>query len=125
MRRTDGCMNCAEVREIAAYGLCFTCYRKNERARDRQTAEVDRHSPGLRREHKKLFRGFTGVMVGLSALGVSNDDALKVRQIIGPYLEPIAKFLAPGGETGEVNSEREPPEQFTVHRVPDLAEKAR
>ena len=94
MRRSDGCVNCGDVREIAAHGLCFRCYRRNERASEQQAASVDRHNPGARREHKKLFRGFTSVMVGLSDLGVSQEHVLAIRKMIEPYLAPIAKFLA-------------------------------
>ena len=52
-RKIDGCLNCGEVREMAAHGLCFKCYRRNDRANDRQLAGVDRHNPGIRREHKR------------------------------------------------------------------------
>ena len=117
MRRTDGCMNCGETREIAGHGLCFKCYRRDERADDRRYASADRHNPGVRREHKKLFRGFTSVMVGLSDLGISKSDVLAVRRIMEPYLVPIATFLALKGEQNEssVNSEPKLGSQFTVH----------
>ncbi len=69
MRKTEGCVNCGEVREIAAHGLCFACSRRKERDSERQLPSVDRHNPGIRREHKKLFRGFTNVMVGLRTSG--------------------------------------------------------
>jgi hypothetical protein len=109
MRRRNHCLNCGELRELAAHGLCFTCYRREDRARDREFASIDLHNPGIRREHQKLFRGFSGVMIGLSSLGVSKDDALEIRRIIAPYLGPIEKFLAPAPEreVSEVNSERE------------------
>jgi hypothetical protein len=102
MRRTDSCLNCGETREIAAHGFCFACYRKDERARERQAGPVDRHNPGIRREHKKLFRGFTSVMVGLSDLGVQKSDVLAIRQTLDPYVVPIAEFLGPSAEEGEV-----------------------
>jgi hypothetical protein len=90
--------------------LCFKCYRQQERAADQQLAGVDRHNPGIRREHKKLFRGFANAMNGLSDLGVSKTDVLKIRGILGAYLDPIAEFLSPAqeSETGEadVNSEQ-------------------
>jgi hypothetical protein len=108
MRRRDSCMNCGEVREMAGYGLCYRCYRAEGRAEDRaddqQFADVDRHSPGVRREHKKLFRGLTGVMVGLSDLGVSRSDVFAIRRIIDPYLAAIAAFLAPETSHDEVES---------------------
>ena len=118
MRKTDGCVNCGEVREIAAHGLCFACYRQKERATDRLLPGVDRHNPGIRREHKKLFRGFTSVMVGLSDLGVSRNDVLAIRKSIEPYLVPIAKFLSLGPEKrgDAVNSEHDARLRFTVHR---------
>jgi hypothetical protein len=119
MRRTDGCVQCGEVREIAGKGLCFKCYRQAERAADRQFAGVDRHNPGIRREHKKVFRGFTAVMAGLSDLGVELNDALAIRRILEPYIVLIAKFLAPAPEQEkretEVNSERNSQSLFTVH----------
>ena len=68
MRRIDGCVQCGEVREIAGNDLCFKCYRQAERAADRQFAGVDRHNPGIRREHKKVFRGFTKRDGGLERL---------------------------------------------------------
>ena len=104
-RKTDGCTNCGEIREIAAHGLCFKCYRRDERAGDRAFATVDRHDPGIRREHKKLFRGFTNMMVGLSDLGVSNPDVLRIRRIIDAYLRPIAEFLTPAPAQDEAGGE--------------------
>jgi hypothetical protein len=127
MRRTDGCMNCGEVREIAAHGLCFACYRRQERAEERRFAAVDRHNPGIRREHKKLFRGFTGVMGGLSDLGVSKSDVLTIRRMLDPYVAPIAEFLGPAPERAEVegamNGEQKSSGVFTVHRAADAVER--
>jgi hypothetical protein len=83
---------------------------------------VDRHSPGVRREHKKLLRGFTSVMVGLGELGVSQNDISTIRRIIDPYLTPIAKLLATASEPEkaetEVKSERNSKNLFTVHAGP-------
>jgi hypothetical protein len=121
MRRENECLNCGEVREMAAHGLCFKCYRRNDRANDRQFAGADRHNPGLRKEHKKLFRGFTGVMAGLSDLGVSKEDVLTIRRMLDPYVISIAEFLALAPDQdeigGAVNSERQSSGVFTVHRT--------
>lgn len=121
MRQMICCLNCGEVREMAAHGLCFACYRREERASDRQLPGVDRHSPGVRREHKKLFRGFTNLMIGLSDLGVSLDEVLAIRRAVEPYLAPITKFLAPEPEKSEdaVNSEQKLCEVFTFHSRPE------
>lgn len=92
MRREDQCINCGEPREIASRGLCFKCYRRGERARDRPVP--NRHNLAIRKEHKKLFHGLTSVMTGMSELGVTKADVLEIRQIIEPYLAPIAEFLS-------------------------------
>jgi hypothetical protein len=127
MRRVDSCTNCGETREIAAHGLCFTCYRRDDRAKDRQFA-VDRHNPGIRREHKKMFRGFTAVMAGLSDLGVQRSDVLTIRRMLDPYVAPIADFLGPASPEeveGVVNGEQKSGDLFTVHRaLPSIADEA-
>lgn len=127
MRRENECLNCGEVREMAARGLCFKCYRSQDRANDRQFSMVDRHNPGLRKEHKKLFRGFTNVMAGLSDLGVQKSDVLTIRRLLDAYVAPIAEFLAQESRQAEigsaVNGEQKSGEVFTVHaRVLSSAE---
>jgi hypothetical protein len=120
-RKTDSCLNCGEIREMAAHGLCFKCYRREDRADDRRFAAVDRHNPGLRKEHKKMLRGFMTVMGGLSDLGVQKSDVLTIRRMLDPYVAPIAEFLGPAPERDEVeevvNSEQKSGELFTVHRA--------
>ena len=130
-RRIDACLNCGETREMAAHGLCFKCYRREDRADDRQFALVDPHNPGLRKEHKKTLRGFTNVMAGLSDLGVQRDDVLKIRRMLDPYVALITEFLGPASDRkeleGAVNSEptSRTSSQFTgqqqlAHENPDI-----
>jgi hypothetical protein len=120
-RKVEGCLNCGEVREIAAHGLCFKCYRREDRAKDRDLSGTDRHNPGLRKEHKKMFRGFASVMAGLSDLCVSRSDVLAIRRSLEPYLLPISSFLAlrPDDEENSsvVNSEQKSGVKFTVHTM--------
>jgi hypothetical protein len=148
MRKVDSCMNCGEQRELAAHGLCFKCYRNTERARQRATeAELtDRHNPGIRKQHKQLFRGLASIMSGLSDVQASKSDVLAVRSIISPYLEPIAQYLeqtrfsvnsehtSSGAFTpftedtttknavGQVNGEQVSRDAFTVHSDEDEQE---
>jgi hypothetical protein len=122
MRRTDGCISCGETREIAGRGLCFMCYRRAERAEQRESLEIDRHTPGVRKEHAKIFRGFIRVMSGLSDLGVSRALVLEIRRLIEPYLSPISVFLAaPEVDKGRdvVNGEQADTKLFTVHSNPN------
>jgi hypothetical protein len=105
MRRSESCINCGEVREIAARGLCFKCYRQAERAGDRQRISVDRHNPGVRPEHKKLVRGFAAVIAGLGDLRVSRDDVMTIRRVLDPYLAPVGNLLAPALEQEKTEAE--------------------
>ena len=117
-RKIGSCINCAEIREMAAHGLCFRCYRKEEREDDSRFYVVDRPNPGIRKEHKQAFRGFTNVMVGLGELGVSHDDVLAIRRVLEPYLSLIANLLTLADENESqdlVNSEQASGEVFTVH----------
>jgi hypothetical protein len=120
MRKTGTSMNCGDPREIVAHGLCVKCYRRKERADDRQ-AEVDRHNPGIHGEHKKLLRGFTSVMVGLSDLGAQRPDVIAIRQMLEPYVALITELLAAAPEAKEgrllVNSEPKSENVFTAHKA--------
>jgi hypothetical protein len=78
---------------MATSQLCFACYRRAERAQERTSAVVDRHSSPLRREHKRAIRAFAQVMGGLADLGVSKQDLLQIREIITPYLQPLMEYF--------------------------------
>jgi hypothetical protein len=122
MRRTDGCINCGETREMAAHGLCFKCYRRAGRAEQKESLEIDRHTLGVRKEHAKIFRGFIRVMSGLGDLGVSRALVLEIRRLIEPYLSPISVFLAApeaDKDRNSVNGEQVDPKSFTVHSNPN------
>jgi hypothetical protein len=87
-RQTGRCINCGDERGIVAFGLCGKCYQRDVRVLP------DRHTPGIRREHRKLFRGLASVMCGLGDLGVSRAETIRVRVMLEPYLRPIADFLS-------------------------------
>lgn len=138
MRKVEQCLNCGEDREIAAFHLCFKCYRQHERALSR--GPVDRHSAAVNRERQKLFQAYAAMMVSLGKLGVSKPDLESIVEIVRPYLTPIADQLRFAGmATGQpcegtpappdlegpqeekvqpVNSERDVL-LFTVHKKQD------
>jgi hypothetical protein len=98
------------MKAIAARGLCYKCYRAEERTRERATP--DRHNPGMHREHKKLFKALSSVMGGLADMGCVRDDIFDIKKILQPYLEPIAQYLnpdAPEPPPEETAPEPEPP----------------
>jgi len=111
-------MNCGEAREIAAHGLCFRCYRNDARQQQKAEAIVDRHTPGIRKEQKKLIKAFASIMSGLADLGVNKHHILEVRAIFRPYLAPVAEYLFSHDiEEPEVNSEHIRRNVFTVHNA--------
>lgn len=117
VRKVVACVACGEPREIAARGLCFKCYRREVRAAERALA-TDRHSPGIRREQKKVIKAYAQVMSGLADLAVSHNDVHAILDILRPYLR-LAEDLIPGA--GSVNSEHQECE-FTVHGGVDNAD---
>ena len=54
-RKAAGCMNCGEVRDIAAHGLCFTGYRRHART---DAKAADPHNPNReqRTYSKKMLK---------------------------------------------------------------------
>jgi hypothetical protein len=111
MRKVAACRECGEEREIAAFGLCFMCYRQVERAVKRQP-EIpvkDRHNPGLPKDGQRIVTAHAQVMAGLGKLGISKTDIRAVLDIIRPYLPAyVAEYLRHAGRSEEsppVNSE--------------------
>lgn len=86
-------MNCGEQRELAAHGLCFKCYRRQDRAEEQRFSGIDRHSPAIRRQDKKLLAGFACLMRGLSDLSAPREIVDEVRRRVQPLLEPIQGLL--------------------------------
>src|SRR5437867_884107 len=102
------CEICGEHREMATKEECFACYRKRMRARDEELVLIDRHNPAIKREHRRMLNAYSKLMVALSELGVNRQHVFAIRDIVGPYIEPITEFL-PASE-----GERER-EQARVH----------
>jgi len=94
-RRVVRCADCGKCREMAAHGLCFKCYRRNER-RQKQAPEdgEDFHSPAIPRQLHKLLRANTALLKALADLKVTEKDLLTIRRVLDPYLLPISKFVA-------------------------------
>jgi hypothetical protein len=92
-RREAECQECHEVRELATREECFRCYRARKRAEEAGPV-VDRHNPGLRKEHQKLLNGFHKIMSGAQTLGLTQADTLRLRAFIAPYVAPVQWALS-------------------------------
>jgi site-specific DNA-methyltransferase (cytosine-N4-specific) len=116
MRKTDSCMNCGETREIAAHGLCFKCYRRDERADDNRFSMIgtERQRRRLIQDRKKLLSKITSMLNSLADVEgmLAYDDVTSIRTTLQPYLHNFADGLT------EVNSEQSP----SVNRSHDKAE---
>ncbi len=107
--RIDVCLKCEKEAQIAARGLCYGCYREEERAN--VAAPRDRHSGALRRDHDKLFTAHTEMMRAMRRGGVNREDVRKILGIMQPYWQPIAAFLR---DSVPVSEQKE--NLFTVHK---------
>jgi hypothetical protein len=94
-RRVARCEECGETRAMATRTECFNCYRARNRASERQ---VDRHNPAIRREHRRLVSGWARLLGAMSELGISRPDALKIRDLAAPYVQPVREFLSAASE---------------------------
>jgi hypothetical protein len=123
MRRLDGCINCQEVREIAAHGLCFKCYRAAERA---QKATPDpawaRLGNGwLLRDQKRALTVVTGILKAIADCpAVEENDRKQIQNILRPYFDKLGECFAPKGEKGKpVNGEQKKPRSLSSLVGPD------
>jgi hypothetical protein len=94
MRKLDDCINCGEVREMAAHGLCFKCYRAEERAR--RALWTKQGNGSLLKEQKKAFTVVTTILKAISDCPVIKEsDKKQIQKLFRPYLDELAECFAP------------------------------
>jgi len=87
VRRLDSCINCGDEREITAHGLCFKCYRAEERARKATPDPVwARLGNGyLLREQKRALTVVTGILKAIADCpAVEESEGSKFKTSCGP-----------------------------------------
>jgi hypothetical protein len=99
-------MNCGETREIAAHGLCFRCYRQEERKlADDLWARPDPNAKELAKTQRKTRKALMKMMDALEEIEtgklVPQETVEAWRKLLRPEIERIALSL---GEP-HVNSE--------------------
>ena len=68
-RKVAGCINCGEQREIAAHGLCFKCYRQEERKlADDLWAKPDANAKDLAKTQRKTRKALMKMMDALEEI---------------------------------------------------------
>ncbi len=117
-RREGECRHCEKTRPIQALGLCVNCYRKMERDAKSDRLLVDGHSGVIRKDHQRLHKLHSDLMIVLGKLGLDRKDKDAVVKLCRPYWAAIAEQLRESGAEDEL--EKKPREQnkssFTVHK---------
>jgi hypothetical protein len=67
-RSIKPCEGCGEEREIAARGLCFKCYRRQEREQKELWAKPDRHARQLRKAQRTTRNAWMKIWNALDEL---------------------------------------------------------
>jgi hypothetical protein len=102
-------MNCGDIREIAAHGLCFKCYRAAERAQKATSDPVWARlgNGSLLREQKRALTVVTGILkVIADCPAIEESDRKQIQNILRPYLDKLAECFAPVENRKPVNGER-------------------
>jgi NMD protein affecting ribosome stability and mRNA decay len=95
VKRTEiTCSECGETGQHAAHGLCFSCYRRLQRARN-TSESIGSHNSGIRIQQRRVVRAFASVVSALSVLEVSREDMEAINEILSPYFAPLAELLDP------------------------------
>lgn len=99
------CEGCGEEREMAARGLCFKCYRREEREQNERWAKPDRHATQVRKAQRKTRNALMKILNGVDELDDANlvpeSTCEQIREILHPEIDKIA-----GSLEATVNSEQ-------------------
>jgi len=100
-RSIKGCMNCGETREIAAHGLCFKCYRQEERKlADDLWAKPDTNAKDLAKTQRKTRKALMKMMDALEEIEtgklVPEATVEAWRALLRPEVARIALSLSGG-----------------------------
>jgi hypothetical protein len=113
VRSIKACMNCGETREIAAHGLCFTCYRREERKLvDDLWTRPDPAAKELAKTQRKTRKALMKMMDALEEIEsgklVPQETIEAWRKLLRPEVERIALSLGEAQVNGEHENVGEP-----------------
>jgi site-specific DNA-methyltransferase (adenine-specific) len=90
-RRLIDCVACPKKRTPeAAFGLCFTCYRREKRA---QKPKTHMHAPGQQKEQIRVIKQYSQMMTAATGLGMDEDDIRQLQMLLQPYLQVVPRLL--------------------------------
>jgi predicted amidophosphoribosyltransferase len=89
--RLIDCVACDRKRTPeGAFGLCYTCYRREKRAQKRKT---HMHAQGQRKEQIRLTKMYSQMMTAAISLGMEEDDIRQLQMLLQPYLQMVPRLL--------------------------------
>jgi hypothetical protein len=94
-RRTGKCEECSRIREMATKQLCYRCYRRHQRAKERaeESPYSDITTPPFSRDARRVYAAYPKLLDVLSDLRVSQDHVREIIDICRPYLKPARQWL--------------------------------
>jgi predicted amidophosphoribosyltransferase len=89
--RLIDCVACDRKRTSqGAFGLCYTCYRRETRAKTRKT---HMQAQGQQKEQIRLTKLYSQMMTGAISLGMDEDDIRQLQMLLQPYLQMVPRLL--------------------------------
>ena len=89
--RLIDCVACDRKRTPqGAFGLCYTCYRREKRA---QKPRTYMHAQGQQKEQIRLTKLYGQMMTGAISLGMDEDDIRHLQMLLQPYLQIVPRLL--------------------------------
>jgi len=94
-RRSARCEECGLIREMATRQLCYRCYRRHARAKERLAEDPysDFTTSPISRDGKRVLAGYQKLVSALADLRVSPDGCREVIDIIRPWLKSARAWL--------------------------------
>ena len=89
--RLIDCVACDRKRTPqGAFGLCYTCYRREKRAKKRVT---NMHAQGQQKEQIRVTKLYSQMVTAAISLGMDEDDIRQLQMLLQPYLQIVPRLL--------------------------------
>jgi hypothetical protein len=99
------CESCHRRAALAGDGLCYRCYRREERAAGREEDLRDPNSVESRRRRKHLLGAFQALMGGLLQLGIEDTLLMDIREQLRPYFAEIGPLVGYAADSTDEEEE--------------------
>jgi hypothetical protein len=89
--RLIDCVACDRKRTPqGAFGLCYTCYRREKRAQKRKT---HMQGQGQQKEQIRVTKLYSQMMTAAISVGMDDDDIRQLQMLLQPYLQIVPRLL--------------------------------